>query len=161
MQSSWRLREQKRKEEAEAAERRRAVEKNEISFPSLGTVGWGETLKTESEASQRWSAGDVVRTAPQRVSEASHSGGGAVKSSTPSLGIHARISAQVRRTQNTTNWRGADEYDYGDVGKESDDGWIEVSSRTKTKSVKKEVEPSIPSAEEYYSGEDDYDNMNS
>jgi len=163
MQASWRLREQKRKEEAEAIARRRAVEKNEISFPSLVQTGWGEA-NTESTAkavaAQRWSAGgDIVRSAP-KVSEIPQSaGGGGGKLTASQIGVHARISAEVRRaTTQSTSWRNYDN-DEGeggakdDYGCDDDDEWTEVISRTKTRSkLTRNIEQ--PSFEDDY---DDYD----
>ena len=167
MHASWRLREQKRKEEAEAAERRRAVEKNEISFPSLGNVGWGEAPKTESDAAQRWSAGDVVRSTP-RVSSASSSsqsgGGGGSKQqatvSSPPLGVHARIAAEVRRTQCMAKWRsggGGSDYEGDCFDKDDEDcGWTEVS-KTKTKSKKMFTTTTSAAPPVDYYDDDDYD----
>lgn len=141
MQSSWRLREQKRREEAEAAERRRAVEKSEISFPSLGNTntGWDAPAKTNetTAAAQRWSEGDVVRTTPRSVAAPSGGGGGAGKpASSVSMGIHARISAEVRRTTTAaTTAAGSWQYEDEGGGSAADfDGWTEVS---KTKNTKK------------------------
>ena len=173
-QASWRLREQKRKEEAEAAARRRAVEKNEISFPSLGNVGWGEEPKKESEAAQRWSAGDVVRssTAPASASASAASAGAggsrsrqtSASAPAPAGGVHARISAQVRRTQSaTTNWRGDDcegsDYEGDGLDKDNEDGgWTEVS-KTKTKARTKSkltAAPPASHAPDDYGDDDEY-----
>ena len=117
MQSSWRLREQKRREEAEAAERRRAVEKSEISFPSLGNTntGWDAPKTNETTvAAQRWSEGDVVRsTAPRSAAAAQSSGGGGAgkPASSVSMGIHARIAAEVRRQTTAATAAGGWQYE--------------------------------------------------
>ena len=160
MQASWRLREQKRREEAEAAERRRAVEKSEISFPSLGNTntGWDapKTNETTTAAAQRWSAGDVVRTTP-RGSAAPSGGAGKPTSVSAPMGIHAQITAEVRRTtaaESASSWRNEDEEDRA----ADSDGWTEVS-KTKKKKVQKTgasqapPQPPPPSQQEY----DDYD----
>jgi hypothetical protein len=158
MQSSWRLREQKRREEAEAEERRRAVEKSEISFPSLGNTntGWDvpKTNETKTAAAQRWSEGDVVRSAPRSAAVPSGGAGKPAAVSAP-MGVHARIASEVRRqtaAESAASWRSEDEDDCGGAGRESD-GWTEVS---KTKTKKKSTaapQPPPPSQQEY----DDYD----
>ena len=141
MQASWRLREQKRREEAEAAERRRAVEKSEISFPSLGNTntGWDAPKTNETTvAAQRWSEGDVVRSTTPRSAAAAQSsggGGGAGKpASSVSMGIHARIAAEVRRQTTAATAAGGWQYEdeHGGGGAAYSDGWTEVS-KTKTK----------------------------
>jgi len=164
MQSSWRLREQKRREEAEAAERRRAVEKSEISFPSLGNTntGWDapKTNETTTAAAQRWSAGDVVRTTP-RGSAAPSGGAGKPTSVSAPMGIHARISEEVRRTtaaESASSWR--DEYEEDRAA--DSDGWTEVS-KTKKKKIQKTgasqapPQPPPPSQQEYDNYDDYYE----
>jgi len=166
MQSSWRLREQKRREEAEAAERRRAVEKSEISFPSLGNTntGWDapKTNETTTAAAQRWSAGDVVRTTP-RGSAAPSGGAGKPTSVSAPMGIHARIAEEVRRTtaaESASSWRDEDEDDAG--GGADSDGWTEVS-KTKKKKIQKTgasqapPQPPPPSQQEYDNYDDYYE----
>ena len=159
MQASWRLREQKRREEAEAAERRRAVEKSEISFPSLGNTntGWDAPKTNESSvAAQRWSDGDVVRSTTHRSPAAPSGGGGAGKPDPVSgpVGIHARIAAEVRRTAAAAttaaaSWRYDDDEDIG--GAVDSEGWTEVS-KTKPKKTKAAAPP--PSQQEYDNYED-------
>jgi hypothetical protein len=162
MQASWRLREQKRREEAEAAERRRAVEKSEISFPSLGNTntGWDapKTNETTTAAALRWSAGDVVRTTP-RGSAAPSGGAGKPTSVSAPMGIHARIAAEVRRTtaaESASSWRDEDE----EYGAADSDGWTEVS-KTKKKKIKKtgasQAPPPPPSQQEYDNYDDYYE----
>ena len=162
MQSSWRLREQKRKDEAEAAARRRAVEKNEISFPSLGNTGWGvPEVKTESEAAHKWSTGEVVRS---RIitTETTPSGGAGSSSirsvSSSGVGIHSKITAAVRRTTQSST-RQYDEDDHPRTGADLD-GWTEVS---KTKSKLTMVAKRPAARDDYYDDEDDddYPEMNS
>jgi hypothetical protein len=134
MQSStWRLREQKRKEEAESAARRRAVEKNEISFPSLGQTTWGqEVQKTESAAARKWSTGDVVRTSlsPTKTDTTRSS-----VASSAGVGIHAQISSRVNEYKRTTTaccW-GVGDSDDAEESYDDAEGWTEVS-RKKTAS---------------------------
>jgi len=158
MQASWRLREQKRREEAEAAERRRAVEKSEISFPSLGNTntGWEtpKTNETKTAAAQRWSEGDVVRSAPRSAAVPSGGAGKPAAVSAP-MGVHARIASEVRRqtaAESAASWRDDEEDDR--AGPDSD-GWTEVSKTRTKKSTA--APPPPPSQQEYNNYDDDYD----
>lgn len=164
MQASWRLREQKRREEAEAAERRRAVEKSEISFPSLGNTntGWDSPKTNETTvAAQRWSEGDVLRsTTPRSAAAPSSGGGGAGKpASSVSMGIHARIAAEVRRTTTAATAAGGWQYeDEGGTGAADFDGWTEVS-KTKTKKTKTAAAAAPPLPPDDYDYDCDYDHQ--
>ena len=160
MQSSWRLREQKRKDEAEAAARRRAVEKNEISFPSLGNTGWGVAeVKTESEAAHRWSTGEVVRSRiiPTETTPSSGAGSSSNRSvSSSGVGIHSKITAAVRRTTQSSTRQYDCDYDEDDhcrTGADLDE-WTEVS---KTKSKLTMVAKRPAARDDYYDDEDDDD----
>lgn len=142
MQSSWRLREQKRKEEAEAAERRRAVEKSEISFPSLQSANteatWGVApiAPVKSAAAERWTSGAAsVASYPARTAAAPAASTATATATAAKKGVHASISAAVRQsTQYRCDYDDYDDDDnFGRTGNIGDGGWTEVS-KTKTKS---------------------------
>jgi len=140
MQASWRLREQQRKQAAADEARKRAVEVSEISFPSLAsasatTTNWGVApiAPTVSAAAERWTSGAASSYAtPAPAASASKTT--TATATSKRMGIHASISAAVRQT--TQHQRDYDDYDYDQGGGESargndDDGWTEVSSKTK------------------------------
>jgi hypothetical protein len=147
MHASWRLREQQRKQTAADEARRRAVEVSEISFPSLAgsaavAAGWGVAplAPAVSAAADKWTSGAasvasyVTPTPTDTTTNAATTkrggGGGAA-----GAGIHARISAEVRRTAAAAaEYRQYDD-DYDDAPAPADDGWIEVSSRSAKKTA--------------------------
>jgi hypothetical protein len=140
------------------------VEVSEISFPSLAgsasvAAGWGAAplAPTVSAAAERWTSGAasvssyVTPTATANSSAATTkraggAGGGA--------GIHARISAEVRRTAAAADqYRQQYDGDDYDASAPADDGWTEVSRTKKQPATKSRLTPSAPPSDYY----DDYD----
>jgi len=155
--SSWRLREQQRKQIAADEARRRAVEVSEISFPSLAgsatvAAGWGATplAPTVSAAADRWSSGAAsVSSTPATTTNTAAT----TKRSTAGAGIHSRISAEVRRTAAAAEQYHRYDYDDYDAPAPADDGWIEVSSRAKKAATAPKLKTTTP-APDY--DEDDF-----
>jgi hypothetical protein len=171
MQSAWRLREQQRKQAAADEARRRAVEVSEISFPSLAsasaaTTNWGVApiAPTASAAAERWTSGAasvssyVTPPASASTTTASkRSAGGA------GTGIHARISAEVRRTAGVVAEQYS-RYDYDDdyadaANSNADDGWTEVSSKTKKPATHPKSRVTAAAAPDDYFDDGEEENM--
>lgn len=142
MQASWRLREQQRKQAAADEARRRAVEVSEISFPSLASSasvasGWGVAplAPAVSAAAERWSSG--AASVASYVTPAAPSATATIAVIPKRVGIHASISAEVRRTTTTgrtTYWQDGDGGDGADGADGADGGgWTEVSSSRSNK----------------------------
>jgi hypothetical protein len=154
MQTSWRLREQQRKQTAADEARRRAVEVSEISFPSLAgsaavAAGWGVAplVPTASAAADRWTSGAasvasyVTPTETTNTTATTKRGGGAAGAG----GIHARISAEVRRTAAAAEqYRPYDDDYTDDAPAPADDGWIEVSRTKKQPATKSRLTSAPP-----------------
>lgn len=160
MQASWRLREQQRKQAAADEARRRAVEVSEISFPSLAstsatTSNWGAAPITPvaSAAADRWSSGAASVSSyvtPAPSASTTHS------SKHRGVGIHASISAAVRRTtQYQRDYNYGDEEDYAETPA-TDDGWTEVSKSKKQPATKSRIAATAPQHQGGYN--DDFDN---
>ena len=158
--ASWRIREEQRKQMTIDAARRRAVEVNDISFPSLASENiasqWGVApLVPQIRASaEKWTSG--------AASTASYlpSSNLPTKTTSPSpkrsdgrTGLHASISAAVRRTTQHASREEYDDYgdEYSDRGnaEDSDDGWTEVSSRAAPK-AKRSYTCSRQDADDYF-----------
>ena len=129
---NWKEREQARKQSAIDEARRRAVEVNEISFPSLGGsgagagAGWGVAEPAKpSVASQKWSdipavLDDYDETPTTRTTATKPS------YAPPVLISRAMIAESIRRSATMTR----DDRHYEEQEKEEeDDGWQEVRKK--------------------------------
>ena len=166
MHASWRLREQQRKQTAADEARRRAVEVSEISFPSLAgsaavAAGWGVAplVPTASAAADKWTSGAAsvssyvtpMATTNTTATTTKRAGGG----SAAGAGIHARISAEVRRTAAAEQYRQYDDdYADDDAPAPADDGWTEVSRTKKQPATKSRLTSAPPPARSDYDYED-------
>jgi hypothetical protein len=111
--------------------------------------------QSTNAAAQRWSEGDVVRSAPRSVAPS----GGAGKPTSTSMGIHARITAEVRRTtsDSAASWRYEDDGSSGGGAAVDSDGWVEVSkTKPKSKLAKSATAAPPPPSQQEYDNYEDY-----
>lgn len=151
---TWRSREQARKQATGDAERRRAVEVNEINFPSFVSgagAGWAEPVAPSASAG-KWS--EIPST-----SEKSTAGVSEYKTSKPTYAppviiSRAKIAEAIRRDTRYNRDR-----DYEDnessAAKPFDDGggWTEITKKT---TVKQKTPEARFEARDYYDEDQDY-----
>ena len=107
-----------------------------------------------SAAADRWSSG--AASVSSYVTPAPSAAASATTRTAKRAGIHASISAAVRRTTQYQRDDYDDYYDDSEISAPADDGWTEVSRSKKQPATKSRMTASAPASQHH--DDDDYDN---
>ena len=136
---NWRAREQARKQAAEDAVRRRAVEVSEISFPSLtSSTEWGSSPSSSDAARRTWAhAAPSVKNDERTESDTTSSSSKAMSSYAPPVIIsRAKIASEIRNSRMSTRYDDYDDRYYEESSSQNPlidgDGWQEVTTRKRS-----------------------------